>query len=125
MKIQIQTAGGKLVASAAAAIALLTFTGCTTDHPQGSQNTAIAGDDHAIVWQVQDGFRTSPVYPYAGVRVAATNGDVQLTGYVETLWQKYDAAAIAARVPGVKAVHNQLIAWKDNGPTTAASGAQE
>ncbi len=125
MKTQTTFATLKLAAGVVSAVVMLGVSGCTSDRPQGGQNTSVPGDDQAIVRQVQDGFRTNPDYPYAGVRVASTNGDVQLTGYVQSVWQKYGAAAIASRVPGVKGVHNQIVAENDNAPTTAASGVHE
>jgi len=125
MKTQTISASLKLASGVASIIAVLGVAGCASDHPSGSQVASVPLDDHAIVWQVRDSYKTNPDYPYAGVTVTATNGDVQLAGYVQTVWQKYNAAALAARVPGVKVVANHIIALNDNAPTTASSGARE
>jgi osmotically-inducible protein OsmY len=109
----------------ASAVAALLLAGCASEQTQARQTPPVPLDDHSIVQRIHDSFNTNRYYPYAGVLVTATNGNVQLTGYVEHVWQKYNASAIASDISGVKAVSNHIIALNDNLPTTASSEARE
>jgi len=125
MKTHTTISSLKLASGVASAIAALLVTGCATDHQQGSQARNVPLDDHSIVQRVHDSYNANPYYPYAGVVVTVTNGTVQLSGYVERVWEKYNAAAIASDISGVKVVSNHIIALNDTTPTTASSGVHE
>ena len=126
MKTQAKITGLKLVSGIASAIAILTVAGCSTDrNTEEAPLSSAPLDDQSIVAQVKESFSTNREYPYAGVVVTASNGDVKLTGFVMDVWQKYNAAAIAARVPGVKAVDNHVKALNEVAPPTASTVAQQ
>ena len=57
------------------------------------------------------------------IAVEVKNGEVTLTGWVRTPAMKHMATTLAMEVPGVKAVHNQLIA--DDELERAVSAALE
>jgi hypothetical protein len=120
MRTQNKIACWKLASGIASTMAVLLVAGCASDRPEGSQNALVPQDDQTIVARVQDTLRMNPEYPYAAVSVSATNGNVVLTGAVAEAWQRYNAAAIAARVPGVKVVANHLAVLYNNAPTSVA-----
>ncbi len=125
MKTQTKINSLKLASGIASAIAVLITTGCATDQQQAAPTASIPLDDPSIVAQVRESFNTNREYPYAGVQITAVNGDVKLTGYVLSTWQKYNAAAIAARVPGVRVVDNHVKALNNDALTPAPSLAHE
>jgi osmotically-inducible protein OsmY len=98
-------------------LSLLGVTGCATDHygyTYGSQADyasrlqAQVQQDQALAINVRDALAASPVYKYSGVGVTAERGRVELHGIVPTEAQRVAAAEIAARVPGVASVDNDL-----------------
>ena len=125
MKTNTKITGLKLVSGLGSAIAIFMVAGCATEPAPEAPSASIPLDDPSMVAQVRQSFNTDREYPYAGVIVTASNGDVKLSGYVLTEWQKYNAAAIAARVPGVKAVDNHVKALNEVAPPTASTVAQQ
>ncbi len=59
-------------------------------------------------------FETAPGIPAPFIKAGATNGVVTLTGAVDNLLAKDRAGQVAATVPGVTNVRNQLVVLPDN-----------
>jgi hypothetical protein len=90
-------------------LALLGVTGCATEHHgYASRLQAQVEQNQALAINVRDALAASPVYKYSGVSVTADRGRVELRGTVPTEAQRVAAAEIAARVPGVTSVDNDL-----------------
>ena len=90
----------------ALAVVLLGLTGCrsTPDRTAGQML-----NDSSTSRQVKKALDQAPVFKYPDVRVAAFDGNVQLTGFVETEEQRTRAADIAANVRGVRQVINEIM----------------
>ena len=58
---------------------------------------------------VKKALARAPIYKYDDVKANVFNGNVQLTGFVETEEQRKQAAEIAAGVPGVRQVVNEIM----------------
>jgi osmotically-inducible protein OsmY len=67
-----------------------------------------AQDDGVIQEQVYDALNTDPMYFFRHVDVQVQHGVVTLTGYVWSVPSIYRAEKIAARVPGVTRVVDQM-----------------
>ena len=93
------------IAALGLALSLLGVTGCASARYRAE---AQAEQDQALAQNVRDALAASPVYKYTGVHVAVDRGTVELKGIVPTEAQKYAAADIAERVPGVARVDNDL-----------------
>jgi hyperosmotically inducible protein len=68
--------------------------------------------DEAITASVNQAFINSKILGVTPVHVETHQGNVLLTGYVKTIRQSDTAADVAASVPGVKSVQNNLIVRK-------------
>ena len=112
MKIQIAKALACLTAVGASA-GMLAVTGCnkneTAQTPPNSQETVgQMVDDKALVAHVKAALDNSPDYKFGDVKVDASGGTVQLSGFVNTTDQKSKASDVAKTVPGVKEVQNNI-----------------
>ena len=67
-----------------------------------------AVDDGTLKSDVDHALTHNPEYKFDGVKVAAHDGAVQLSGFVDTEGQKTEAGDIAKQVPGVKDVINNI-----------------
>jgi len=65
-------------------------------------------DDKTLTGHVKDALGDNPEYKFDGVKVAAQNATVQLSGFVNTADQKSRAGDIAKQVPGTKEVVNNI-----------------
>ena len=96
MRITTNTTNGLLTFGATALLALsMGFTGCATNDRTSGQ-------------VINDALNSDAVLKYPDVKVNAFNGTVQLTGFVDTDQQRARAAEIAAGVPGVTQVINEI-----------------
>jgi hypothetical protein len=87
-----------------AAIACAGLAGCaTSDRTAGTRI-----DDHMTAHRVRSALAGAPVYKYPNVHTEVYNGVVQLSGFAETREQKQTAGDIAARVPGVRQLVNDI-----------------
>ncbi len=74
------------------------------DRPMGQ-----AINDRMTEHDVHRALAKAPVYKFPDVRANVFDGNVQLTGYVETTQQRQEAAEIASRVQGVRQVVNDIM----------------
>ena len=78
--------------------------GCATmksDTPQAA--------DRQLSAKVQRVLRRDPVYKFANITVAASNGTVQLSGFTSSEKEKQRAQELAKQVDGVNDVINKII----------------
>ena len=83
---------------------------------QGGRETGDIGDrtagqyidDKTLTSHVKDALGGNPEYKFDGVKVAALNATVQLSGFVNTADQKARAGDIAKQIPGTKEVVNNI-----------------
>jgi len=101
---------GKDVQSAAEAIQ-------NTSHRTDDERTAERGynhitdqliEDSRMAERVREALAASGDYKYDGVKVAAWDGVVQLSGFVKTIAQRSSAGEVARQVLGAKSVENTL-----------------
>ena len=95
----LRTYGAAVLASLA-----LGVTGCSS--PDRTSGQAI--NDTLIDHNVGHALSTDPVLKYPDVKVNVYNGTAQLTGFVDSEEQRTRAAQIAAGVPGVTKVVNEI-----------------
>jgi osmotically-inducible protein OsmY len=100
------------------------LTGCAGDRYHQSRDRGIAenraperGDpqptdqsveDRRTAERVREALAASADYRYDRVRIKASHGVVQLSGFVRTAAQRNRAGAAASKVAGVKGVENDL-----------------
>lgn len=65
-------------------------------------------DDSVITTKVKTAFVQDKVVDAADVRVETFKGNVQLSGFADSQAEIDRAAVVAAKVPGVKSVRNDL-----------------
>jgi osmotically-inducible protein OsmY len=89
----------------------------STGHPNYDNRVEEPGDNHITDQRVEDSrtaervreaLAAAPQYTFNGVKVAASNGVVQLSGFVNTGAQRTRAGEVASKVVGVKSVENNL-----------------
>ena len=92
--------------AAAAAIVLLTASGCAVTRGQESAGAYI--DDSAITTSVKARFVDSADVDASAISVETLKGTVMLSGFAKNATEKTTAETIAMKVPGVKAVKNVI-----------------
>ena len=93
-------------AGAATLLALVIgATGCRTN---SDRTTGQAINDKMISFNVDRALGNDPIFKYPDVKVHVYNGNAQLTGFVDTDEQRRKAAEIAAGVPGITQVINEI-----------------
>jgi hyperosmotically inducible protein len=105
MKITNHTFCLTLCLGLAAAGALFT-TGCAGNRYDRSTGEYI--DDKSVDSRVKDALHDNAEYKFDGVQVACFKGTVQLSGFVDSEAQKYNASKIAKTVQGVRDVENNI-----------------
>ncbi|HWI60146.1 MAG TPA: BON domain-containing protein [Bacillota bacterium] len=107
------------------AVSVLGLAGCrSSEHAQTS--TQSQADRH-LALDVADNLRQAPDSTFPDVAVSANRGRVQLRGFVATDAQKAEAERIAAQVPGVARVENDLAVRPSapvGGATAPGGGSQ-
>ncbi len=94
------------LAAVAAALALLTATGCAVT--RGQETVGAYVDDATITTQVKSRFVENKDVDAASIKVETLNGTVMLSGFAKNATEKSTAEAIARRVSGVKSVKNEI-----------------
>jgi len=89
----------------ALATLLIGFAGCSTPDRTSSQ----VMEDRRTARRVKKELDHAAIFKYPDVRINAFDGNIQLSGFVETEAQRQDAAQIAANVKGVKQVINGIM----------------
>ena len=103
----------------AAGLAALLAVGCAGNATTRSTGTYV--DDTAVSAKVKTELLTDKEVKGTEVAVRTYNGEVQLSGFVDSADQKVRAVQVARAVPGVRDVHDDLIV-KVVPATAAASG---
>ena len=73
------------------------------------QSTDQRIEDSRTAERVREALAAGADYKYDGVRLMASNGVVQLSGFVNTSAQKNSAGEVASKVVGVKDVVNSIM----------------
>jgi osmotically-inducible protein OsmY len=92
--------------AAAAAIVLITASGCAVTRGQESVGAYV--DDAAISMAVKARFVDNKDVDAISIKVETLNGTVMLSGFAKNATEKSTAEAIARKVEGVKAVSNEI-----------------
>jgi osmotically-inducible protein OsmY len=95
-----------ILSAAAAALVLITATGCAVT--RGQESTGAYIDDSAITTSVKAGFVESTSVDAAAISVETMKGTVMLSGFAKNANEKSTAESIAMKVPGVVAVKNVI-----------------
>lgn len=95
-----------LTASLALAAGLL-FTGCAVTSGQSSVGQYV--DDTTISTRVKARMAEDPQVSAMRIEVKTLNGTVQLSGFATSAAEKEKAGALAAAVPDVKSVRNDIV----------------
>ena len=86
---------------------LLFTTGCSVT--QGRQGAGEYAKDKEIQTRIKTALYADPTVKGTQVEVNSLNGNVQLSGFVDSQAAKDRAGEIAREVPGVKQVYNNLL----------------
>ena len=73
-----------------------------------NQSTDQRIEDSRTAERVREALAAGADYKYDGVKVIASNGVVQLSGFVNTSAQRNTAGEVTSKVVGVKNVENNL-----------------
>ena len=84
---------------------ILGITGCSSTGNSLGQKWS----DHQVKGQITKGFAKDPVFKYRDVQTDVREGNVQLSGYVESAEQRQRAAEIASSAKGAKQVINHIM----------------
>ncbi len=95
-----------LAATAAAAIVMLTASGCAVTRGQESVGNYV--DDVAITTAVKARFVENKEVDATSIRVETLKGTVMLSGFAKNWTEKSTAEALAMKVNGVKTVKNEI-----------------
>jgi osmotically-inducible protein OsmY len=95
-----------ILVAAAAAIALVTASGCAVT--RGQESTGAYIDDSAITTSVKARFVESASVDASAISVETLKGTVMLSGFAKNANEKATAESIATKVPGVVAVKNVI-----------------
>jgi len=82
------------------------LSGCAGN--QYDRSTGQYIDDKGLAYRVKDALKDNAEYKLSNVDVKVFRANVQLSGFVATLDQKKKAGDIAAHVPGVQGVENNI-----------------
>jgi hypothetical protein len=79
-----------------------------TTEPGDNPSAAQRIEDSRMAARVREALAAGADYKYDGVKVIASNGVVQLSGFVNTSVQRNSAGEVTSKVVGVKRVENNL-----------------
>ena len=113
MKIKLNSNALRLCMVGLVAAAIV---GCTSS---GSRNTGQKLSDRQVSRAVKKSLGNDPTFKYDDVQTVVYDGNVQLTGFVDTPEQRLRAAEIASHAKGAKQVINEImIKPTPTGPVT-------
>jgi hyperosmotically inducible periplasmic protein len=95
-----------ILSAAAAALVLVTASGCAVT--RGQESTGAYIDDSAITTSVKARFVDSASVDASAISVETMKGTVMLSGFAKNANEKSTAESIAMKVPGVVAVKNVI-----------------
>ena len=96
-----------IAAAVLATATLLGTTGCAVTSGQSSVGQYV--DDSTITARVKTKMATDPTVSAMRIEVKTVNGTVQLAGFATSQAEKDAAGKMAAEVPDVKSVRNDII----------------
>ncbi len=105
--MQIRQKLATVVTATAAALVLLTASGCAVT--RGQETVGAYVDDAAITTSVKARFVDNPDVDAASIKVETLNGTVMLSGFAKNINERSSAEAIARKVNGVKMVRNEVV----------------
>ena len=94
----------KLLAISAA---IVMASGCSV--MRGQQSTRAYLDDASVTTRVKSAFAADKTVAATSINVETLNGTVQLSGFAKSQAEKDQAAAIARKTDGVKAIKNDIV----------------
>lgn len=94
------------ILAAAAAIVLVTASGCAVT--RGQETVGAYADDAAITTAVKARFIDNKDVDALSIKVETLNGTVMLSGFAKNVAEKNAAEAVTRRVDGVKFVKNEI-----------------
>ncbi|HQY27384.1 MAG TPA: BON domain-containing protein [Burkholderiaceae bacterium] len=94
----------KLLAISAA---IVMASGCSV--MRGQQSTGAYLDDASVTTRVKSAFAADKTVAATSINVETLNGTVQLSGFAKSQAEKDQAAAIARKTDGVKAIKNDIV----------------
>jgi len=94
------------LSAAAAAIILVTVSGCAVTRGQESVGAYI--DDSAITSSVKARFVENTAVDASAISVETMKGTVMLSGFAKNATERSTAETLAMKVPGVVGVKNQI-----------------
>ncbi len=95
-----------LFVATAAALALITASGCAVT--RGQETTGAYIDDTAITTAVKARFVDDLKVDAAAISVETLNGTVMLSGFAKSSTEKTTAESLTWKVKGVKSVKNEI-----------------
>lgn len=104
MKIKI---AGLIFAAALAALPISMMTGCAVT--SGRETVGEYADDKAVTAKVKTALARDSIVKAHQVNVTTFQGNVQLSGFVDSQAQKDRATEIVRNIEGVKELHNDLV----------------
>lgn len=93
--------------AAASVLAVVTTTGCAVARDQQTVGSYI--DDTTITTRVKARFAEDKTVSALAINVETLKGTVQLSGFAKSADEKQAAERLAANVPGVTAVRNDIV----------------
>ena len=96
-----------VLASSLALIPLTFTTGCAVT--QGRETTGAYAKDKEIATKIKTALYGDPTTKGTQIEVQSLNGEVQLSGFVDSQAEKDRAGQIAQSTSGVKKVYNNLV----------------
>jgi osmotically-inducible protein OsmY len=97
-----------VLVTASLSVAPLAFTsGCAVT--SGREGPKAYAEDKTIATRIKTALYADPVAKGTEIGVTVVNGQVQLSGFVDTPQAKQRAEQIAASTPGVAKVYNDII----------------
>ena len=96
----------KLVRVLAACALASSIAACTV--AQGRQDVAAYVDDSVITNTIRARYVEDPVVSFGDIKVTTMQGNVRLTGRVDSATERSRATQIAQAVPGVRSVDNDV-----------------
>ena len=104
-QMRLSTNGLRMLGASALLALVIGAAGC---HSSGDRTTGQAINDKMVAFNVNRKLSDDPVLKYPDVKVHVYNGNAQLTGFVDSEEQRRRAAELAASVPGVTQVINEI-----------------
>ncbi len=101
-----------LIAALVAVSSTLSFNACAASEGQSTVGEYV--DDATITTRVKTRFAEDSRVSAMRISVETLKGEVQLSGFAATQDEKNHAADIAARVPGVSKVRNNIVVRTGN-----------